>query len=96
MLNLSNIIGKFIKNSSQRELDNLKLVVEKINAWEDKIKSIPDEDFPKKTAEFRLKIKNGEEAGVSQNKKPEKAEHNPDEKKLFNKVVEVFDGEILR
>jgi len=57
MLNLSNIIGKFIKNSSQRELDNLKLVVEKINAWEDKIKSIPDEDFPKKTAEFRLKIK---------------------------------------
>ncbi len=60
MLNLSNIIGKFIKNSSQRELDNLKLVVEKINAWEDKIKSIPDEDFPKKTAEFRLKIKNGE------------------------------------
>ena len=60
MLNLSNIIGKFIKNSSQRELDNLKLIVEKINAWEDKIKSIPDEDFPKKTAEFRLKIKNGE------------------------------------
>ena len=45
---------------------------------------------------LKLKIKNGEEAGGSQNKKPEKAEHNPDEKKLFNKVVEVFDGEILR
>ncbi len=60
MLNFSNIIGKFIKNSSQRELDSLKLIVEKINAWEDKIKSVPDEDFPKKTAEFTLKIKNGE------------------------------------
>ena len=31
MLNIGNIIGKFVKNSSQRELDRLKSTVEKIN-----------------------------------------------------------------
>tara|TARA_B100000029_G_scaffold70756_1_gene62797 strand:- start:3718 stop:6300 length:2583 start_codon:yes stop_codon:yes gene_type:complete len=60
MLNFSNIIGKFIKNSSQRELESLKSIVKKINAWEDKVASLPDEDFPKKTAELKSKIKNGE------------------------------------
>ena len=57
MLNISGIIGKFIKNSSQRELDKLNSVVEKINSWESKIKDIPDESFPSKTAEFKSKIK---------------------------------------
>ena len=60
MLNFSSIIGKFVKNSSQRELDRVKSVIEKINSWESKIKSIADENFPKKTAEFRSKIENGE------------------------------------
>jgi len=46
MLNISEIIGKFIKNSSQRELDHLKLTIEKINAYEPKIKEIPNESFP--------------------------------------------------
>ena len=59
MLNISGIIGKFIKNSSQRELDKLNSVVEKINSWESKIKDIPDESFPSKTAEFKSKIKKG-------------------------------------
>ena len=40
MLNISDIISKFIKNSSQRELDKLNSVVEKINNWESKIKDI--------------------------------------------------------
>ena len=52
MLNISKIIGKFIKNSSQRELDRLKSTVEKINAYEPKIKEIASENFPAKTAEF--------------------------------------------
>ena len=43
MLNISGIIGKFIKNSSQRDIDKLKSVVKQINAWEPKIKEIPDE-----------------------------------------------------
>ena len=37
MLNISGIIGKFIKNSSQREIDRLKLIVQKINELESKI-----------------------------------------------------------
>jgi len=59
MLNISKIIGKLIKNSSQRELDRLKSTVEKINAYEPKIKEMPSESFPTKTAEFKSKIKNG-------------------------------------
>ena len=30
MLNINNIIGKFIRNSSQREIDQLKVIVKKI------------------------------------------------------------------
>ena len=40
MLNISSIIGKFIKNSSQREIDRLKLIVEKINKLESEIKDL--------------------------------------------------------
>ena len=60
MLNISGIIGKFIKNSSQREIDKLKLVVQKINKLESKIKDLPDEAFKSKTLEFKSRIKEGE------------------------------------
>ena len=56
MLNISDIIGKFIKNTSQRELDKLKSTVQKINDWESQLKDISDEKFPAKTAEFKSKI----------------------------------------
>tara|TARA_Y100000590_G_scaffold451930_1_gene594171 strand:+ start:450 stop:3008 length:2559 start_codon:yes stop_codon:yes gene_type:complete len=59
MLNISGIIGKFIKNSSQREIDRLKLIVEKINSWESKIKGLPDESFPAKTEEFKSRVQKG-------------------------------------
>tara|TARA_Y100000590_G_scaffold111378_1_gene126999 strand:- start:8305 stop:10863 length:2559 start_codon:yes stop_codon:yes gene_type:complete len=59
MLNISNIINKFVKNSSQRELDRLKSTIEKINSWEKKIEKIPSESFPAKTLEFKSKIKEG-------------------------------------
>jgi len=59
MLNISKIIGKFVKNSSQRELDKLKILVEKINQLEPKIKEISDESFPVKTIELRSKIQKG-------------------------------------
>ena len=59
MINISKIIGKFIKNSSQREIERLKLIVEKINLLEPEIKALTDEKFPQKTQEFKLKIKNG-------------------------------------
>ena len=59
MLNIGSIIGKFIKNSSHRELDRVRSIVQKINALEAKIKEIPDESFPAKTAEFKSKISSG-------------------------------------
>ena len=59
MLNIGRIIGNFVKNSSQRELDKLKIIVNKINELEAKIKEIPDSDFSKKTKEFKSRIKNG-------------------------------------
>ena len=59
MLNISEIIGKFIKNSSQRDIDKLKPIVKQINALEPQIKEIPDEKFISKTLEFKSKIKNG-------------------------------------
>jgi len=59
MLNIGSIIGKFIKNSSQRELGQLRSIVQKINELEAKIKEIPSESFPAKTAEFKSKILNG-------------------------------------
>jgi preprotein translocase subunit SecA len=59
MLNISKIISKFIKNSSQRELDKINKQVQEINAWEEKAKKMPDESFASKTAEFASKIKNG-------------------------------------
>ena len=60
MLNIGTIIGKFVKNSSQRELGRLKTLVDKINRLEPTIKKIPDENFPLKTAEFKERVKNGE------------------------------------
>ncbi len=59
MLNISGIIGKFIKNSSQRDIDKLKLIVEKINGFEATIKGMADENFPAKTAELRTRVQNG-------------------------------------
>ncbi len=59
MLNISGIIGKFIRNSSQREVDKLKSIVNKINSWELKIQEMSDKSFPAKTAKFKSKIKNG-------------------------------------
>ena len=59
MFNISSIIGKFIKNSSQRDIAKLKSIVEKINSWEPKVKNIPSEDFAAKTAEFRSRVQKG-------------------------------------
>ena len=59
MNKISKIISKFIKSSSQRNIDNLSTIVKQINVWELKAKEVPDEKFPSKTDEFKLKIKNG-------------------------------------
>jgi preprotein translocase subunit SecA len=58
MLNIGQIIGKFIKSSSQRDIDKLNSIVKQINNLEAKIKEISDENFKIKTNELKLKVKN--------------------------------------
>ena len=60
MLNIGKFIGKFVKNSSQKELDRLKFIIKKINEFEPKVKNIPSEDFTTKTNQFKSLIKKGQ------------------------------------
>ena len=60
MLNPLNFFSKLIKSNNQRELDRIAKIVNKINSLEEEIKNLKDEDFPKKTIEFKEKIKKGE------------------------------------
>ncbi len=59
MLNPLNFISKFIKSSNQKELDRIGKIVLNINSLEEKVKILKNEDFPKKTLEFKQKIKEG-------------------------------------
>ena len=59
MLGIGKIIGKFVKNSSQRELGRLNSIVQKINAFESEVKKVGNESFPAKTAEFMSKVNKG-------------------------------------
>jgi len=49
-----------IKSSNQKELDRLFKVVSKVNDLENEINRLEDSQFPKKTEEFKERIKNGE------------------------------------
>ena len=60
MLNPLNFFSKFIKSSNQRELDRISKIVQKINILEESTKIIEDLDFPKKTLEFKERIKKKE------------------------------------
>ena len=59
MINPLNFLSKLIKSSNQKELDRITKTVEKVNSFEEAIKNISDEDFPKKTKELKDKVKNG-------------------------------------
>jgi len=59
MLNPFKLISKLIKSSNQKELDRIGKIVAKINSLEEIAKNLKDSDFPKKTLEFKEKIKNG-------------------------------------
>jgi preprotein translocase subunit SecA len=60
MFNPISFISKFIKSSNQKELDRISKIEKDINALEEKFKNLSNEDFPKKTLEFKNRIKNGE------------------------------------
>ena len=59
MFNPLNLITKFIKSSNQKELDRISKIVNRINLLEDDFKKLDKLDFPKKTQEFKEKIKQG-------------------------------------
>ena len=59
MFNPLNLFSKFIKSSNQKELDRLQKIVQKINSLESNTKKLKDYEFPKKTNEFKEKLKNG-------------------------------------
>ena len=59
MLNPLNFLSKFIKSSNQKELDRIAKIVEKVNSYEDAIKEVADEEFPKKTIELKKKLNEG-------------------------------------
>ena len=60
MLNPLKFISKFIKSSNQRELDKLEKIVQKVNSLEENFKELNETDFPKKTDEFKKRLKNKE------------------------------------
>ena len=57
MLNPLKFISKLIKSSNQNELDRLENIVKKVNFLEDSTKKLNDTDFPKKTIEFKERLK---------------------------------------
>ncbi len=60
MFNPLNFISKFIKSGNQKELDRISKITKDINTLEEKFKNLSNEDFPKKTLEFKDRIKNNE------------------------------------
>ena len=60
MFNPLGFISKFVRSSNQKELDKISKIVKNINILEDSLINLDDEDFPKKTLEFKDRIKNGE------------------------------------
>ena len=59
MFNPLNLISKFIKSSNQKELERIGKIVNKIKSYEDEFKKLDDLDFPKKTQEYKDRIKQG-------------------------------------
>ncbi len=53
------IFNKFF-DSNEKEINKLKPLVIEINSFEEKFKKLKDKDFPKKTKEFKERVKGGE------------------------------------
>ena len=47
MLNPFKIISKFIKSDNQKNLEKLKIIVQKVNEIETEVSRLQDEEFPK-------------------------------------------------
>ncbi|MEK7450599.1 MAG: preprotein translocase subunit SecA, partial [Patescibacteria group bacterium] len=53
------ILTKFF-DSNEKQINKLKPLILEINSLEREMKKLKDKDFPKKTQEFRARIKSGE------------------------------------
>ena len=51
---------KIFGSKSDREVKKLKDFVDEVNSFSSYAQALKDEDFPKKTQEYKLRIKNGE------------------------------------
>ena len=60
MFNPIGFISKFIKSGNQKELERISKIVKEVNILEDRFKELSDEEFPEKTKEFKVRVKNGE------------------------------------
>ncbi len=60
MFNPLGFISKFFKSGNQKELDRISYIIKGINALEADFENLTKEAFPKKTQEFKNRIKNGE------------------------------------
>ncbi len=54
-----NLLSKIFKSSNQKELDNLKKVVDKINNQEEHVSKLEDSEFPNATSELKKKLSSG-------------------------------------
>jgi len=59
MLNPLKFFSQFVKSSNQKELDRIAKIVQKVNFFENSIKGLKDEEFPKRTLELKEKLKGG-------------------------------------
>ena len=59
MLNPLKFFSQFVKSSNQKELDRIAKIVQKVNFFENSIKGLKDEEFPKQTLELKEKLKSG-------------------------------------
>ena len=59
MFNPLNFISKFIKSGNQRELDRIGKIVNQVNIFEENVKKLKNEEFPRKTIELKEKVKKG-------------------------------------
>ena len=59
MLNPVNLLTKIFKSPNQKELDKLAKLIANISILEEQTSKLPDNEFPKKTKEFKEKLNGG-------------------------------------
>ncbi len=60
MFNPLKFISKFFKSGNQKELDRISKIVNQTNFFEENVRKIKDEEFPKKTEKLRKKLRDGQ------------------------------------